>query len=415
MALPVLTPSERLEAAQRIFLIKGKLKGRKGKGRRDDRFYVRLETALSVNLKANWRDEYTRALKDILNLLPEELTAEAIALLEQELLDALGPAFGMSPVVRRQMKKNIEKAYSSAKQEWKVEKPKDRKSPLLSLADRRAIDTLTRHNCFWLGEHYGEHIGPKISELSRQALQNGIGRKALAAEMKRVLGGVAPEDYRYWDVASSAALVRARSFGKIAGFEEAGITEYEVLAMGDERMCPICREMHGRMFSVFEARGVIDSVLSLDDPEDFKDAMPWLKAPPVGIPSSKLAHAGQGLPPYHGRCRCTVIVKSKTAPVTKENFSGIDAEQVKTFDTETRIAQVSGRRKLPTQGLPCWKYDLISVDGSTKTRRFFDDNGEPSLDVDMSDHNKPKSHPHVPHSHDWVKGVGSTLQYRTAS
>jgi SPP1 gp7 family putative phage head morphogenesis protein len=308
MTLPVLTLNERHEAAQRLFLIIEKVK--KGeKQKEDDRqFYVKLETKLSLELKARWKAEYAGALKEVFEYLPQELTQEAAELIERELLDALGPAFGTSAAVRRQMKKYIETAYSSAKREWTLETPKGKDSPLLSLPDRRAIEVLTRHNCFWLGEHYGEHVGPKISELTRSALDMGLGRKALAEELEKELGGVAPKDYKYWDVVSSAALVRARSFGTVSGMEEAGITEYEVLAMGDERMCPICGEMNGRVFSVAETRKVINSVLNLNDPKAFKEAMPWQTKPAKGVSNKTLCSSGQSVPPFHGRCRCTLVV-----------------------------------------------------------------------------------------------------------
>ena len=61
---------------------------------------------------------------------------------------------------------------------------------------------------------------------------------------------------------------------------EAGITEYEILAMGDERMCPICGELNGQMFSVTETREVIDRMLGISDPDKFKEAMPWHIEPP---------------------------------------------------------------------------------------------------------------------------------------
>ena len=96
---------------------------------------------------------------------------------------------------------------------------------------------------------------------------------------------------------------RSRNYG----VEEAGITEYEILAMHDERMCPICANMHGRVFSVPKARAKINSALEIEDPEAFKAAMPWLTTPPAGVSNESLEAAGMLLPPFHGRCRCTVV------------------------------------------------------------------------------------------------------------
>ena len=62
--------------------------------------------------------------------------------------------------------------------------------------------------------------------------------------------------------------------------EEAGILDYEILAMGDERTCPICEEMNGKVFSVTVARNLINKVLDIDDPEAFKQTLPWQKEVP---------------------------------------------------------------------------------------------------------------------------------------
>ncbi|MDR1021037.1 MAG: hypothetical protein LBL73_09790 [Synergistaceae bacterium] len=314
MGIPALTPIERHEAALRLSLIVEKAKRiQSGKAGGSRERLLRQEKALAAELAAQWRKAYTDALKDIFDSIPGELAEDAMKLAEDALLSALGPAFGNSAAVRGLMKKNIEAAYADSKREWALKTPKDRKSPLLSLPDRRAVEVLTRHNCFWLGERYGEHVGPKVSEIAREALDSGLGRKALAEELRRRLGGVAPEDYRYWDVAASSALVRARSFGAISGMEEAEIAEYEVLAMGDERMCPICGEMNGRTFSVAETRRVIDSALGIKDPAAFKKALPWQSKPAKGMTDAELCSGGQSIPPFHGRCRCVLVTAGEAS------------------------------------------------------------------------------------------------------
>ena len=278
---------------------------------------LKLERKLAAELSKQWRESYSEALEEIFAAIPADLSAEAIEIIENGLLDALGSSFGSSKAVRKQINKFITEAYHDAKNKFKAESS-------LNLADRRAINILSRHNCFWLGEHYGKHVGPKVSELTQKALDDGLGRDALAENLRQELGGVAPEGYSYWDVVSSAALVRARSFGAISGMEEAGITEYEILAMGDERMCDICGTLSGTHFSVQTTRETIDRVLDITDPEKFKEAMPWQTKPPEATPETKdkkpierkvtddeiarLTADGQNLPPFHGRCRCTLVM-----------------------------------------------------------------------------------------------------------
>jgi hypothetical protein len=404
MGIPALTPLERHEAALRLFCIIEKVKGIKSGKPGDARErLLRQEKALAAELMAQWRKAYTDALKDIFDSIPEDITEDAMKLIEDGILSALGPAFGNSATVRAMMKKTIGAVYADSKREWALKTPEGRRSPLLSLPDRRAIEVLTRHNCFWLGEHYGEHIGPKVSELARQALDSGLGRKAFAKELKRTLGGVAPADYKYWDVAASAALVRARSFGVISGMEDAEITEYEVVAMGDERMCDICGEMSGRVFSVAEAKSLMDRAIGIKDPTEFKKTMPWQTRPMVGVSGKKIMSDGQTVPPFHGRCRCIIISHDGEASVTQESFGNLAPKwHLSKYDADTRIA-VIGANSIPKIGLPGWKYDIVGKNGIVKQRRFFDDKGKPAKDVDMTHHGSPKAHP-VPHIHEWNNG-----------
>ncbi|MBQ6909366.1 MAG: minor capsid protein [Synergistaceae bacterium] len=327
-----LTPLGKREARLRLSLILEHLNIKINKAAKKDpaKELLKLERKLSAELVKNWRESYTDALRDLFKNLPGFISQDAKKIIEDSLLDALGVSFGSAKNVRLLMRERIEDAYILGKSLFNLNK--DLKSAL-SLSDRKAIDVLTRHNCFWLGEHYGKHIGPKISELTQQALDEGLGRDALAENLKQELGSVSPKGYSYFDVVASSALVRARSFGSIAGMEEAGIAEYEILAMGDERTCPICGEMNGKKFSVAQTREVINKVLDIQDPEKFKEAMPWQTTPPKNKSESKLSEDGQSLPPFHGRCRCTLVMTE----TVRESVSAVENNSDKILDLETPI------------------------------------------------------------------------------
>ena len=292
-----LTLLSRHEAALRLYNILMSLPIAKKAGDNDE--YLRQERNLSANLIRQWTREYTKILK----ALPEKISEQAVKLLNKNLDKSLGKDFGNSERIKKFFHDYIGKVYKNSKREFAPQAS-------LSLADKKAVDVLTKHNCFWIGEHYGSHIGGKIAEITQQALNDGLGRKELARELKSALGGKVG-GYQYWDVAASAALVRARSFGAISGMEEAGIAEYEILAMQDERMCPICGEMDGRAFSVAVTRERINNVLNIKDPEAFKQAMPWQTESPKGLSNAALQNAGMNLPPFHGRCRCTLVTVSE--------------------------------------------------------------------------------------------------------
>ena len=286
------------------------------KDKRDE--YLILERKLAADLISHWKASYTETLKNIFNIIPDNISEKAVEIITEGLTQSLGKKFGQSIVIRHILQSYIRDTYEKSKKEFI-------KEAHFNLVDSRAVEVLTKHNCFWLGEHYGKHIGPKIAEITQQALEDGAGRKELADELHQALGGEAG-DYKYWDVASSAALVRARSFGAIAGMEEAGITEYEVLAMGDERTCEICGNMNGRVFSVSTAREKINSVLDIEDPEKFKEAMPWQTESPKEKSNKELLDAGMNIPPFHGRCRCTITLVDAVEMKNIFTTSGINEE-----------------------------------------------------------------------------------------
>ena len=271
-----------------------------------------LERELAAELESMWNEWCDARVSDMMSAIPEELTEEAVAYIRDMLADALGPDFASSEKVKSTLESYIRKAYLDGKKGIKTAVPETpAELGKMNVFDSNAVRILSKHNCFWLGEHYGKDVGPKIAELAEAAVRDGTGSKQLAADIKEALGGKAGKDYKYWDVAASAALVRSRSFGCISGMSEAEISEYEILAMGDERMCKTCGSMNGRVFSVSSAMDKINSVLSIEDPEEFKNAMPWGNFDPKSS-NDTLMTQGRAIPPFHGRCRCVVIATAFT-------------------------------------------------------------------------------------------------------
>lgn len=277
--------------------------------------HIQLERKLASELIRNWSEIYEYMLKELFKRIPENISGKAVEIITQGLANSLGASFGKSQKVHDELKKYITQAYQNGKSEF-VTKPE------LKLSDKRAIEVLTKHNCFWLGEHYGKHIGGKIAELAQDAIRDGLGRDELANELREALGGKVG-GYKYWDVASSAALVRSRSFGCVSGMVEAGIAEYEILAMGDERMCPICGELNGKVYSVSGAQGKIDAALGIEDSDKFKEAFPWPPGPGEDV----------ALPPFHGRCRCVLVMSTSVSSGESEQAPEKPAETVETVET----------------------------------------------------------------------------------
>lgn len=326
------------------------------------------EQRLAMRLMREWRRRYVPALKELLKAIPRSVADApngAVDFITAGLADALGPSFGNSDTVRRYLGDAIKEAYIDAQREWSMKSPWE-------LPDQRAVDVLTRHNCYWLGEHYENHVRGRIAELTQTAINEGVGRGILAERLRDALAGNAEQGYRYWDVVASSALVRSRSFGSIRGMEEAGITEYEILAMGDERMCGICGDMHGRTFSVADTRKVIDRALDIADPEAFKAAMPWHRKPPTGRSSADLCAAGMSLPPFHGRCRCVLVMvgAAENAPAPEPEPPQLVSNDE--FEKLPEIMRLNNRQA---------KYDRISTAIKRKYKIFRNIDGTHQLNA----------------------------------
>lgn len=64
---------------------------------------------------------------------------------------------------------------------------------------------------------------------------------------------------------------------------------------------------------------------------------------------------------------------------------------------------------VPYQGAPNSVYDNYK-DGVIQRRRYYENDGRPRLDIDMTDHGNPKEHPVVPHYHNWYLDKSGILK-----
>lgn len=61
-------------------------------------------------------------------------------------------------------------------------------------------------------------------------------------------------------------------------------------------------------------------------------------------------------------------------------------------------------------GTPNSSTDLVNDAGEVITRRWYNENGEATKDVDYTDHGNPKHHPKVPHEHEWDWSSGKPVR-----
>lgn len=196
-----------------------------------------------------------------------------------------------------------------------------RATPRFDLRDRRASAALGERQVLWIGDHYSDHVAQTIAETTRDTMvEHGTGSveagRTLADRVRDELGIVSypgsatSADMYFEGVAANAATV-ARAYGQIRSFAQVGITKYTIVNPDDERTCPVCSLVNGKVFTTQQAVAQIGREAAAESPDDIRDIHPWLS--PVqfkGVSGSSeaLAAAGQALPPYHFKCRCAVDI-----------------------------------------------------------------------------------------------------------
>ncbi|MBP2638370.1 MAG: phage putative head morphosis protein, gp7 family [Firmicutes bacterium] len=106
--------------------------------------------------------------------------------------------------------------------------------------------------------------------------------------------------------------------------------------------------------------------------------------------------SGNIVPPAHPHCRCDVIpVLLDNDPVTK--FS----ESEHPRDKKGRFAPKNTNLRT---GKPNSHIDVAGKNGIIKERWHYDKNGHVNLSIHNTNHGNAKTHPIVPHAHDWKNG-----------
>ncbi len=132
------------------------------------------------------------------------------------------------------------------------------------------------------------------------------------------------------NIGSSQHTSRLASWGMTTEAEVLGITTFTVSEQLDSRTCPVCRTMHGKSFSVTQAKAKLEDQLSVENTDDLKAIAPWPKQDKAsiselqGMSNQQIANKGWDTPPYHPMCRGILVTSVQIveeAPLRSE-FAG---------------------------------------------------------------------------------------------
>lgn len=266
---------------------------------------LELEEQLRDELASAWTAQGVDAANEILSALATGSTELTVTEIEQALAvlaGKMGPAFitEATPI----LKTVLPDVYNIGREAFVQE-------PVFDLVDTRARDWLVQDNAYWIGEHYGSEVGPRIAEVvQKEVIEAGLGRGEAARALEEIFGDqFGPKSSSYWEVVATTGCTRSRNFGAVGSFVEAGFEEIEAVAVMDERTSPICVYLNGKVWKTEWAVQQRDAMLAAKTPTAARAASPWLPEDDiVGKTTEELQALGVVLGPYHARCRTINVV-----------------------------------------------------------------------------------------------------------
>lgn len=115
------------------------------------------------------------------------------------------------------------------------------------------------------------------------------------------------------DIGANVLTSRMVSYGFLVEATEQGLETYQITAVLDTSTCPVCKGMNGRVFKVDSSLSRLDIAVRTLDPNELKGLTPWPSqsktslAELATLSNAQLQERGYGIPPFHPRCRCTLM------------------------------------------------------------------------------------------------------------
>lgn len=200
----------------------------------------------------------------------------------------------------------------------------------LTLRDERAIASMVDAQLNWIGDFYEVGLSESIDAIVTDAmLETGLGRAEAGKLLEQKLAerlsasgieiplGFANKSASYFEMLAANVTSSARVRGQVSQMLQIGVTNYTIVAAGDEKTCSRCALLDGKSVQVQHAQRMLSALEDADTPDKVRAAQPWASK----VSDIKDAPASFILPPFHGSCRCVVDI-SEDAEVTFEPVAG---------------------------------------------------------------------------------------------
>lgn len=185
--------------------------------------------------------------------------------------------------------------------------------------DELAISRVNTYQNIFIGDHYKDDVTKRVADIIRNTIAESetLERRTIGRKLKEQM----PDQVKqkgYYEMVASQVLNNSRSYSNMRFYTEAGIERFEVLAIMDERTSEQCKFMDGQILEVNVALKRYEKYDEAETIEDVKNVNPWIQSTKEGLfvndkrvtegmTGEDLQALGLNAPPYHGRCRTTVV------------------------------------------------------------------------------------------------------------
>lgn len=291
-----------------------------------DRYYDKLMGAYYKVLVNTWdgkRKEALRTAISMLSSMPREskVNERMVLAVEDAIAQVMMTDFGMD--INKATRGMTEQSYRIGLTESRGTGQAEVRDLGVNIGfggmDSRYEQVLNTQNLFWLQNHHQDGLGKNIMDMTATAMREGLTYAEYGAQLKTTFEESVKGSVAYYEKLALHSMQKVREIGKITGYEKAGATAYQILAVMDEKTSDICIAMNGKVFPLQQAIQTRDAMLSVDlaagpeaAKEYLKEVSPWIKESQIVYNNDNVPIGVDGaftpFPPFHWGCRTTTVM-----------------------------------------------------------------------------------------------------------
>lgn len=203
--------------------------------------------------------------------------------------------------------------------------------PSFNAVDMATLKAFEDHQVFWIGQHYKKNVSDTVARIARDTIvKAGLGREEAgkitqktvrdALDIVDVPGGFHGSSTSYFEGLVANSVTTQRVAAQLTGFERFGYTKQTIVNPLDQRTCPICELMDGKVFEIANGRRTLDKLVKAKEPTSVRNIQPFMtvaiaqeltggqRGPISAERTRAISNRGNSIPPFHFKCRCSIDI-----------------------------------------------------------------------------------------------------------